>query len=168
MNIRAVKTCIQVEKQYNLIHLGAVHANEVTRRKLNNNQIDTQDSANEITTEAVLAGLPSPWRAAAEPVWPTEPAWDASGIGAGCPDVESILINTNNGIATSAKPPMLAIGVSSRARARRLAHDPSTEVVDVTVAPGALGGRWECGTTRGIYLECSLKYLAILREIEED
>jgi hypothetical protein len=165
MNIRAVKTCIQVEKQYNLIHLGAVHANEVTRRKLNNNQIDTQDSANKITTEAVLAGLPPPWRAAAEPVWPTEPAWDASGIGAGCPGVESILINTNNGIATSAKPPMLAIGVSSRAHVRQLAHDPSTEVVDVTVALGALGGRWKFGTTRGNAYDRILGLLLLLLSI---
>ncbi|KAF7350522.1 HTH La-type RNA-binding domain-containing protein [Mycena venus] len=96
------------------------------------------------------------WRAAVEPVWPTDPAWDASGSGAGWVGAESIL-NSNsaliNGAGTgttsaSGKPTLLAIGVSPRARAKRLADDPGMEVLDVTVAPGALGGRWEFGTTR--------------------
>ncbi|KAJ6590505.1 hypothetical protein DFH09DRAFT_1026515 [Mycena vulgaris] len=76
------------------------------------------------------------WRTATEPVWPVDPAWTSGTDAAAWPS------------GTGSRPPVFAIGVSPRARARRLAEDPSAEVVDLTVAPGELGGRWEFGTTR--------------------
>ncbi|KAJ7076108.1 hypothetical protein B0H15DRAFT_606094 [Mycena belliarum] len=78
------------------------------------------------------------WRAAPEPVWPTDPLW-TSGLAAR---------SEPSSTGPNGRPPVFAIGVSPRARARRLADEPGAEVIDLTVAPGELSGRWEFGTTR--------------------
>ncbi|KAK7046735.1 hypothetical protein R3P38DRAFT_2875552 [Favolaschia claudopus] len=86
-------------------------------------------------------------------VWPTDPDWEALGgmpwrgseSGKKLAAATAALSNSANG---HGKPPVLAIGVSPRARERRLAEDPGLEVVDVTVAPGVFRGPWEFGTTR--------------------
>ncbi|KAJ7800304.1 hypothetical protein B0H14DRAFT_1693915 [Mycena olivaceomarginata] len=96
---------------------------------------------------SVSAPAPAPaWRAPEEVIWPTDPAYPAAWRDGNWAGAESILkrISSSTGSAKS----VLAIGVSPRARARRLEDEPGTEVVDVTVAPEALAGRWEFGTTR--------------------